>query len=197
MVDKALECSIDPSLECGRCFTNISKKNTLRPGSSCTPSPPDGLGAYNVNSSSGCICPGTSPQGATMLHREATGAFRCTNPSNRTPREILFLLTAPNAPGRITTFFQCRKTRNPLLPVTPGSFPWHPIVSETSTEPSRTLPTSLSFTYAGYLHPGYNFYWSLYSARAIWLFYCFTKRIFVRSMSMVNLLKLYKCMNHY
>ena len=85
----------------------ISKNNSLRRGSSCTPSPLHGPGAYNVNFSSVCICPGTCPQGATMLYREATGAFRCTNPSNRTPREILFLLFAPNAPGRITTSFQC------------------------------------------------------------------------------------------
>jgi len=90
------------------CIANISLKNTLRPGTSCTPSPPDGPGAYNVNSSSGCICPGTWLQGTTMLHRAATGAFRCTNPSNRTPREILFLLTAPNGPGRTTTSLQCR-----------------------------------------------------------------------------------------
>ena len=101
---------------------SISKKNTLRPGPSCTPSPPDGPGAHNVNSCSGCICPGTCPMGATMLHREAKGDFQCTNPSNRTPGEILFLLTAPNAPGRISTSFQCRSTMNPLLPVTPGSF---------------------------------------------------------------------------
>jgi len=86
----------------------ISKKNTLRPSTFCTPSPPDGPGAYNVNSSSGCICPRTCPQGTTTLHRAATGPFRCTNPSNRTPREILFLLTAPNGPGRTTTSLQCR-----------------------------------------------------------------------------------------
>jgi len=64
--------------------SHISKKNTLSPGKSCTPSPPEGPGAYNLNSSSGCICPGTCLQGATMLHRAATAnTQRNTLPPDR------------------------------------------------------------------------------------------------------------------
>ena len=81
--------------------SDISKNTALRPVASCSPRPPDVSGAYTVNSSFGCFCPGSFRPGASFFCPDAPGAPWCSLPSNHTPSAKPLPLVAPEAPVRL------------------------------------------------------------------------------------------------
>jgi len=113
---------------------SLAKKTALRPVASCSPRPPDVPGAYNINSSSGCCCPGSFRRGATFFRPEALGAPWRSLPSNHTPSAKNLPPAAPGAAFR--------------LPPSPQAFRPRILSSQTRPVPSHdtSLPLNLSQT---------------------------------------------------
>ena len=105
----------------------ISKNTALRPVASCAPRPPDVPGTYNLNSSSGCFCPGSFRPGAAFFRPDAAGAPWRSLPSNHTPSAKLLPPAALQVPVR--------------LPPPPEAFRLRILSSQTRPVPSHDTPS--------------------------------------------------------
>ena len=112
--------------------TGISKNTALSPVSSCSPRPPDVPGAHNVNSSSGCFCPGSFRLGATFIRPDTPGAPWHSLPSNHTPSAKPLPPAAPEAPVR--------------LPPPPDAFRPRILSSQKRPVPSHDTPLPLNLS---------------------------------------------------
>ena len=102
----------------------------MRPVAFCSSRPPDVPGAYNINSSSGCLLPGSVCPGVTFLRPGVLGVVRRTLPSNHTPSANPLPPAVPDAPWLACCLPRRITIPNPALPVTPSSIPWYSTPSE-------------------------------------------------------------------
>lgn len=101
----------------------VSKKTTLSCVVFCSSRPPDMPGPYNVNSSSGCVDPGSSSPGATCLRLDASSAVRRTLPSNHTLSANPLPPAVPDALRLACCLARRLTIGNPPLLLAPGSIP--------------------------------------------------------------------------